>query len=207
MSPSNDQQSPTNHQAMSPTPVPAVRRLKRDSSRVSQSSTMLEPIDVKGQAILCFDDDMSMFKGTITAHDGSNYSISGQTCETEDSGKYQDRYLPGGIKDNFLCDCDYSSTPNASEDVSTFNVRLSDHDTPMEDYFIPQVHAMKGESVSFCCSSMSFSTETAYRGQRAVLLANQSLGNLSPMSGKVSVLCGPITIFATCITENKKWLL
>jgi len=179
---------------MSPPPVPAVRRLQRHSSRVSSTSSTLEPIDVTGQAVLCFDTDMTVFRGTIVGSDGSNYSISGETCETE-------------ITDNFLCDCCCSSTPNALEDVSTFNVRLSDCDTPMEDYYIPQVHAMKGESVSFSCSSMSFSTEKAYRGHRAVLLANQSLGNNSPISGKVSVLCGPITIFASSITENKKWLL
>lgn len=171
------------------------RRPRRSTSRISKSeSFVLEPLDVRGQAILCFAGDRTIFRGTIIGNDGSNYSISGSQCKE--------------TIDDFYCDC---NTNENFEDMKTFNVRLSDHDTPMDDYFIPQVHCSQEDTgLSFNCSSLSFTAEKTYRGQRAIMLANQNLGNeqiLSGSSGKLIVYCGAISVYATALNEPKKWLL
>ncbi|KAK4320043.1 hypothetical protein Pmani_009065 [Petrolisthes manimaculis] len=154
----------------------------------------VQPVEIKGVAMLCFDGEGSWFQGSIASEDDTQYAIYGtKTRRTSQT--------------NTGCDC-----PSSEEDYLgqegvpvTFDIRVVDCDVG-EEYSLKRVHGRNGEVCTFTCPCVTFTTENVYRGQKADMMAQHCLGH--KLQGKRSqVYRGPIRLLCVPIRRNTHWVM
>lgn len=180
---------------------PMMGRIRRSSSRFSSCSypDVTETVEIRGEATLCFDEEGTRFQGVIVTNDSmdsSHYSIQGKKTprRKESSGPSS-----CGCVDASGDDTDESGVP------VSFDIRIMDHDNPME-YHLRRVHGRNGQVCKFTCSNVQFTSTQVYRGHKADMIAQQSLGHMIE-GGRSQVYCGPISVTVEAREEPRHWVL
>lgn len=151
-------------------------------------------VEISGVATLCFDESGTYFQGSISAEDDTQYGI----CGTKSKRISQTQLV------SERCECSGLQDDGPGVPV-TFDIRVMDCDVG-EEYMLQRVHGRNGELCTFACSSVSFTTEKVYRGQKALMIAQRCLGK--KMAGRHNhVYRGPIKLVCVPIRRNTHWVL
>jgi len=167
-------------------------RLRRSSSRLSNTSDEPEPILITGMAVLCFKVDGESFKGVI--HGDSNYSIRGVRAHNPE---------------HLNCS-DSSTSDSSSEDEesvrASYNIKIRDHDD-FSEHSLKGIRIKAGRKCTFSFSNISFTSTESYIGSKAQMVAHSCLGHVDDHE-KLIVHKGEISI--TVFEKKHKpryWLL
>ncbi|KAK7078901.1 hypothetical protein SK128_002991 [Halocaridina rubra] len=153
-------------------------------------------VEICGIATLCFNEEGTWFQGSITGEDDSQFAIYGSKSPRRRVG--QGHNIPPEY-----CEC--SPLDEGPGVPVTFDIRVVDCEIG-EEYSLKRVHGRNGELCTFSCSSVSFTTETVYRGQKADLISKHCLGH--KMAGnRTNVYQGPIKLSCVATPRNFPWVL
>ncbi|KAF2349817.1 hypothetical protein FHG87_019428 [Trinorchestia longiramus] len=182
---------------------PTLGRLRRSNHRTNSCSfsDLLETVEIRGRATLCFDEEGTHFEGVIVADDRSLYSIHGKKSPRRKNSKDTSSCRCGDSKDGGPL---LSETPEQGVPVS-FDIRIKDHDNPKE-YQLRRVHGMNGQTCKFACDNISFSSVEVYRGHKADMIAQECLGHRIE-GGKSQVFRGPFSAQVQAKEEPRHWVL
>lgn len=152
-------------------------------------------VEINGVATLCFNEDGTWFQGSITTDDDSQFVIYGTKSARRRMGQEQ------STSDH--CGC--SPIEEGPGVPVTFDIRVVDCEVG-EEYSLKRVHGRNGELCTFSCSSINFTTENVYRGQKADLISKHCLGH--KMAGKrTHVYRGPIRLNCVATPRNFHWVM
>jgi len=172
----------------------AMRAQRRLSASVSNRIAPVG-ISVQGAATLCFSEDGKAFRGVVASQDGYNYSVTGARTPRR---KIPDKEVDQEQSEDLAKEGEPEGIP--------FDIKVKDCDCPLTPSNIRRAPVTRGNTCVIACPSISFSSDSTYRGQRAKLVAHESMGSV--FDGQdVHVYTGDISIQVATFEKPHHWVL
>ncbi|KAL7648385.1 UNVERIFIED_CONTAM: hypothetical protein RMT77_000291 [Armadillidium vulgare] len=162
---------------------------------------IMNAVEIKGNAILCFEENGYQFQGIIQTDNNAQYTVYGTRSKRREARKMSRVLCEKEIEQ---CGCeDEIDGPGVPVmyDIKIVDCEMGD------EYSLRRVHGRNGKEVTIRCKCITFNTSQTYKGQRAEMEAHKILGSkFLGRGGKVYE--GPIQLTADSDPEESRpWVL